>query len=133
MEGGLQPDASLGAGVKFHQAALQQRNISNNVVCASRFSEDTFRALRDLRVRFDIQIVMSVIHWVGFWRSSKSSTLSRRQWEAHVCTWLSAARVSFVEMVNPRGAVRHGKHADHAVFTWYDGREDESLIGQHVW
>ena len=128
MEGGLQPDASLAAGVKFHQAALQQRNISNNVVCASRFSEDTFRALRDLRVRFDIQIVMSVIHWVGFWRSSKSSNLSRKQWEAHVCTWLSAARVSFVEMVNPRGAVRHGKHADHAVFTWYDGREEENLI-----
>ena len=125
IEGGIQTDAIEGKGVNFHRAFLQEHSLENNIVCNARFGHETFNVFEASDIRFDVQLLMSVVHWVEKWPAYKGT---RTSWEQHVCTWLSAARMSYVEMVNPRGQVREGRDKYHPVWTWYAKREDEKLI-----
>lgn len=125
VEGGLQADASLSAGVSFHEQYLLQNEIDNNRICAANFSGKTFHHLQEEDITFDYQLLFSVVHWVFKWQEYSPS---RQSWERNVCTWLRAAKTTFVEMVNPRGPVSQGPDRNHPVFVWYDGRIEEGLI-----
>jgi hypothetical protein len=125
MEGGLQPDASEGLGIKHHKAFLADRGIENNVVCGAYFNATTFQVFRAAKLRFDYQLLLSVIHWIDKWPQYEAT---RTSWEEHACLWLQTARTSFVEMVNPRGAVNDGADKDHPVWVWYDKRNDEQEV-----
>jgi len=125
IEGGIQPDAAEGKGVTFHRGFLEKHQLENNVVCNARFGRNTFDVFETSNLRFDVQLLMSVVHWVEKWPAYNGT---RASWEHNVCAWLSVAHTSFVEMVNPRGKVQQGTDRNHPVWVWYDGREDEWLV-----
>lgn len=62
-EGDVMVARSKGSALSFHKQYLKTRDVKNNQICVTLFSRKTFRALKDLNVIFDVQLVLSVMHW----------------------------------------------------------------------
>uniref|UniRef100_A0A7S4CZ65 Methyltransferase domain-containing protein n=1 Tax=Eutreptiella gymnastica TaxID=73025 RepID=A0A7S4CZ65_9EUGL len=49
----------------LHDALRAAVNITNNVMCSTSFATSTFSALREKKLTVDVQLLLSVIHWLG--------------------------------------------------------------------
>ena len=83
-------------GIPFHMQYLRGRNIKNNQICRTFFSRKTFHALKKLGVTFDVQLVLSVMHWNVAWPEHNGTLESYIE---NICTWVAASRLTFIEAV----------------------------------
>lgn len=95
-EGDVMVARSKGSALPFHKQYLKTRDIKNNQICVTLFSRKTFRALKDLNIVFDVQLVLSVMHWNVMWPEHNGTVASYTE---NICTWVSASRVTLIEWV----------------------------------
>eukprot|EP00771_Trimastix_marina_P002140 gnl/Trimastix_PCT/3254.p1 GENE.gnl/Trimastix_PCT/3254~~gnl/Trimastix_PCT/3254.p1 ORF type:complete len:402 (+),score=125.74 gnl/Trimastix_PCT/3254:255-1460(+) len=94
-------------------AELQPRNL----ICVTTFNETMFDALHEVHVMFDVQLSLSVFHWLNL----PTRALFEKALSAH----LSNGRVTFLELPEFRHYVGNERQYHwQAVNEWYAGAKD---------
>jgi len=104
-EGDLMVARSKGSALPFHVEYLKSRKITNNQICVTLFSRKTFQALKALDVIFDVQLVLSVMHWNVMWPEHNGTVESYTE---NICTWVSASRLTLIEWVPAQHCDKYG-------------------------